>query len=98
MAYVRRGEDRPSRRPEVRASALSTSGRLPSQRNSLVETYGFVPILATVMTTPDADLRARLAGLMLRDERRLGRRLDGLRKIRDAAKRAAATATVASAI
>jgi ATP-dependent helicase HrpA len=42
------------------------------------------------MTTLDADLRARLAGLTLRDERRLARRLDGVPKIRDLAKRQAA--------
>src|SRR5882757_10262264 len=42
------------------------------------------------MSTPavrPADLRARLSDVMLRDERRLSRRLDGLGKIRDAAAR-----------
>ncbi len=42
------------------------------------------------MSTPSvrpADLRARLSDVMLRDERRLRRRLDGLGKIRDAAAR-----------
>ncbi|TDQ04452.1 ATP-dependent RNA helicase HrpA [Labedaea rhizosphaerae] len=38
--------------------------------------------------SPGADLRNRLSALMLRDERRLRRRLDGVRKIRDAAARA----------
>ncbi|MGI8694155.1 MAG: ATP-dependent RNA helicase HrpA [Geodermatophilaceae bacterium] len=40
------------------------------------------------------DLPARLRGLMLRDERRLGRRLDGLRAVRDKAARAAAHAKI----
>jgi ATP-dependent helicase HrpA len=42
------------------------------------------------MSTPDADLRARLAGLTLRDERRLARRLDGTRRLRDEVRRRAA--------
>ncbi len=40
------------------------------------------------------DLPARLRGLMLRDERRLSRRLDGLRAVRDKAARAAAHAKI----
>src|SRR5690606_489725 len=52
-------------------------------------------------TSPLTDLRARLPELLLRDERRLARRLDGLRKVRDADARAAAvneiTAEVAAA-
>ncbi|RIQ11590.1 ATP-dependent RNA helicase HrpA [Jiangella rhizosphaerae] len=35
------------------------------------------------LTDSEADLRARLPELMLRDERRLARRLDGVRKLRD---------------
>ena len=42
-----------------------------------------------------ADLRSRLDGVMLRDRRRLGRRLEGTRKIRDDAKRALAVGKVA---
>ncbi|EWC62498.1 ATP-dependent helicase HrpA [Actinokineospora spheciospongiae] len=50
-------------------------------------------------TTPNqADLRARLPELMLRDQRRLGRRLDGLRKTRDPARRAATLARVAEEV
>ncbi|WP_018680796.1 ATP-dependent RNA helicase HrpA [Actinokineospora enzanensis] len=45
-----------------------------------------------------ADLRAALPELTLRDERRLGRRLDGLRKTRDPARRAAATARIAEEV
>ncbi|SNR95286.1 ATP-dependent helicase HrpA [Geodermatophilus pulveris] len=40
------------------------------------------------MTTPPDDLRARLAGLTLEDAHRLGRRLDGTRRTRDAEARA----------
>lgn len=42
-----------------------------------------------------ADLRARLPELMLRDERRLARRLDGVRKVRDGEARTAALADIA---
>ncbi|MDG4831424.1 ATP-dependent RNA helicase HrpA [Solwaraspora sp. WMMD1047] len=42
------------------------------------------------------ELRERLAEVMLRDQRRIERRLDGLRKIRDAGRRAAATGQVAA--
>ena len=42
-----------------------------------------------------ADLRARLTELTLRDERRLARRLDGVRKARDGEARAAALAEIA---
>jgi ATP-dependent helicase HrpA len=45
-------------------------------------------------TGPD-DLRARTAGLMLRDARRLGRRLDGIRGLRDEAKRRSALTDIA---
>ena len=53
-------------------------------------------------TAPDAvaevsaaELRNRLDAVMLRDRRRLGRRLEGTRKIRDAAKRAHALRRIA---
>ncbi|HEX4705693.1 MAG TPA: ATP-dependent RNA helicase HrpA, partial [Pseudonocardiaceae bacterium] len=36
------------------------------------------------VTTSPADLAARLSGLTVADERRLGRRLEGIRKVRDA--------------
>ncbi|WP_156755999.1 ATP-dependent RNA helicase HrpA [Actinokineospora pegani] len=50
-------------------------------------------------TTPTlADLRDRLPELMARDERRLGRRLEGLRKTRDPGKRAQALAAVAAEV
>ncbi|WP_116952687.1 ATP-dependent RNA helicase HrpA [Jiangella endophytica] len=42
-----------------------------------------------------ADLRARLPELMLRDERRLARRLDGVRKLRDAEAKTSALAEIA---
>ncbi|RLK59135.1 ATP-dependent RNA helicase HrpA [Actinokineospora cianjurensis] len=45
-----------------------------------------------------ADLRAALPELMLRDERRLARRLDGLRKTRDPKRRQAAAAKVAEEV
>ncbi|WP_448610402.1 ATP-dependent RNA helicase HrpA [Geodermatophilus sp. URMC 60] len=48
------------------------------------------------MTTPPDDLRARLAGLTLEDEHRLGRRLDGTRKTRDAEARARQRARIAA--
>ena len=44
----------------------------------------------------DADLRGRLGGVMLRDARKLQRRLDGARGIKDAAERAATHAKIAS--
>ncbi|SDU83253.1 ATP-dependent RNA helicase HrpA [Jiangella alkaliphila] len=45
-----------------------------------------------------ADLRARLPELMLRDERRLARRLDGVRKVRDAEAKAAAVTQIAGEV
>ncbi len=55
------------------------------------------------MATPDepprvVDLQARLPDLTLRDERRLGRRLDGVRRIRDPRKRHATLDDMAAAI
>ncbi len=44
------------------------------------------------------DLQARLLNLTLRDERRLGRRLDGVRRVRDPRKRQAALDELATAI
>ncbi|GAA3839130.1 ATP-dependent RNA helicase HrpA [Saccharothrix violaceirubra] len=46
-------------------------------------------------TTQHADLRERLTGLMSRDQRRLGRRLDGARRVRDTSARAAVLAEIA---
>ena len=46
------------------------------------------------MSTTPAALRTRLAELLPRDERRLQRRLDGTRKIRDEAARAAVLAEI----
>ncbi|MBM7806150.1 ATP-dependent helicase HrpA [Geodermatophilus bullaregiensis] len=48
------------------------------------------------MSTPPDDLRARLAGLTLDDEHRLGRRLDALRRTRDAAARGRALEKLAA--
>ncbi|HZH20826.1 MAG TPA: ATP-dependent RNA helicase HrpA, partial [Geodermatophilus sp.] len=48
------------------------------------------------MTTPPDDLRARLAGLTLEDGHRLGRRLDGTRRTRDAEARARQRARIAA--
>ncbi|QFZ19991.1 ATP-dependent RNA helicase HrpA [Saccharothrix syringae] len=45
-------------------------------------------------TTSHADLRKRLSDLMTRDQRRLGRRLDGARKVRDDDARAAVHAEI----
>ncbi|MFI5495673.1 ATP-dependent RNA helicase HrpA [Actinoplanes sp. NPDC051859] len=45
-----------------------------------------------------AELRRRLSDLLPRDERRLRRRLDGLRKVRDAAARTAALAEIAAEV
>ncbi|HYN93111.1 MAG TPA: hypothetical protein VES42_04615, partial [Pilimelia sp.] len=47
------------------------------------------------MTSAVTTLAARLPELMLRDEQRLRRRLDGLRRVRDAAARRAATDQIA---
>ncbi len=61
-----------------------------------------VHILATVMDQPAKrplgldELRARLGELMLRDERRLGRRLDGSHKLRDPKKRRVRAAEIAA--
>ena len=43
-----------------------------------------------------AELRSRIAELLPRDERRLHRRLEGTRKIRDEAARSAALAEIAA--
>ncbi|SDN95352.1 ATP-dependent RNA helicase HrpA [Geodermatophilus sp. DSM 45219] len=48
------------------------------------------------MTTPPDDLRARLAGLTIEDAHRLGRRLDGTRRTRDAEARARQRARIAA--
>ncbi|MGY1630085.1 ATP-dependent RNA helicase HrpA [Geodermatophilus sp. SYSU D01186] len=48
------------------------------------------------MATPPDDLRTRLAGLTLEDEHRLGRRLDGTRRTRDAGARARQRAAIAA--
>ncbi|MQA12698.1 MAG: ATP-dependent RNA helicase HrpA [Pseudonocardiaceae bacterium] len=48
--------------------------------------------------SPLADLRDRLPGLMLRDQRRLGRRLDGARKVRDPQRRQAIADEIGSDI
>ncbi|WP_231332215.1 ATP-dependent RNA helicase HrpA [Actinomadura graeca] len=50
------------------------------------------------MRSPLADLRARLPHLMLRDQHRLRRRIDGIQKMRDAARRAAVTEEIAAEI
>ncbi|TDE11891.1 ATP-dependent RNA helicase HrpA [Jiangella asiatica] len=49
-------------------------------------------------TSPIADLRARLPEISLRDERRLARRLDGVRKVRDAAARDAVVAEITAEV
>ncbi|WP_349666462.1 ATP-dependent RNA helicase HrpA [Actinomadura xylanilytica] len=46
--------------------------------------------MRTPVRSPLADLRARLPELMLRDQHRLGRRIDGIQKTRDAGRRAKA--------
>nr|WP_243708501.1 ATP-dependent RNA helicase HrpA [Actinomadura sp. GC306] len=46
------------------------------------------------MTPPLADLRARLPELMLRDQHRLRRRVEGVRKMRDAGRRARVAAEI----
>jgi ATP-dependent helicase HrpA len=48
------------------------------------------------VATPPDDLRTRLAGLTLEDEHRLGRRLDGTRRTRDAAARARQRTAIAA--
>ncbi|MGR7024143.1 ATP-dependent RNA helicase HrpA [Geodermatophilus sp. URMC 62] len=48
------------------------------------------------MSTPPDDLRARLAGLTLDDEHRLGRRLEALRRTRDEAARERALGKIAA--
>lgn len=50
------------------------------------------------MTPPLADLRARLPELMLRDRHRLHRRVEGARKMRDAARRARVAEEIAADI
>jgi ATP-dependent helicase HrpA len=51
---------------------------------------------APAATDTDRDLHRRLPGLMFRDQRRLHRRLDGVRKIRDQQRRTAALAEIAA--
>ncbi|MDT0445124.1 ATP-dependent RNA helicase HrpA [Streptomyces johnsoniae] len=48
--------------------------------------------------SPLSDLADRLPGLMLRDQRRLGRRLDGARRVRKPAAQAAVLAEIAEAV
>jgi ATP-dependent helicase HrpA len=50
------------------------------------------------MTSPFADLQARLPELTLRDQQRLGRRLDGVRGLRDPAARRSVTAEIAAEV
>src|SRR3712207_6503008 len=50
------------------------------------------------VTAPPAELLSRLAELMTRDEQRLRRRLDGLRKMRHADARAAALAGITAEV
>ncbi|GAA3138726.1 ATP-dependent RNA helicase HrpA [Planomonospora alba] len=50
------------------------------------------------MTSPLADLRARLPELTLRDQRRLGRRLDGARKVKNRAAQEKIAAEIAADI
>ena len=52
----------------------------------------------TPVTTAMADLRGRISTAMLRDERRLGRRLDGARKIRDHDRRREVLAAIAAEV
>ncbi|WP_026425518.1 ATP-dependent RNA helicase HrpA [Actinokineospora inagensis] len=54
--------------------------------------------MSTDTPLAQADLRAALPELMLRDERRLARRLDGLRKTRDPARRQAALGKLAEEV
>ncbi|GAA1007466.1 ATP-dependent helicase [Acrocarpospora pleiomorpha] len=54
---------------------------------------GGLPILEDGMNTL-SDLQGRLPHLMLRDQRRLGRRLDGMRKVRDPKARQAIAAQI----
>ena len=61
--------------------------------NSLVETYGLLPILASAMTSPSPPATG-LDQLTIRDAQRLRRRLDGTRKIRDQVRRTAATEAI----
>ncbi|MEU8137500.1 ATP-dependent RNA helicase HrpA [Streptodolium elevatio] len=49
-------------------------------------------------SAPLADLRARLSGVTLRDERRLARRIDGARRVRDPEARASIVAELAGEI
>ncbi|MDQ3988800.1 MAG: DEAD/DEAH box helicase, partial [Actinomycetota bacterium] len=50
----------------------------------------------SLVTSPLTELRARLPGLMLRDQRRLQRRLDGARKVEDPAVREAVVTEIAT--
>ncbi|XRQ16150.1 ATP-dependent RNA helicase HrpA [Actinomadura welshii] len=54
--------------------------------------------MRTPVTPPLADLRARLPELMLRDRHRLHRRVEGARKMRDAARRARVAEEIAADI
>ncbi|GLZ37333.1 ATP-dependent RNA helicase HrpA [Actinokineospora sp. NBRC 105648] len=55
--------------------------------------------MSSTDTSPSlADLRAALPELMLRDQRRLGRRLDGIRKTRDPARKQASLAKIAEEV
>ncbi|MGW0517562.1 ATP-dependent RNA helicase HrpA [Crossiella sp. NPDC003009] len=55
--------------------------------------------MGTPLVSPSlTELHHRLAELMLRDQRRLRRRIEGARKLRDAGKRAAVTAEIAGEV
>ncbi|TCP50119.1 ATP-dependent helicase HrpA [Tamaricihabitans halophyticus] len=55
--------------------------------------------MSTSATPPaPAELRTQLADVMLRDQRRLRRRLDGIAKIKDAERRSAALGEIATAV
>src|SRR5437868_604176 len=55
-------------------------------------------IMRTSVRSPLADLRARLPQLMLRDQHRLRRRIDGTQKTRDAGRRSKVTEEIAAEI
>src|SRR6185503_6850809 len=85
-----------------RAENHSPGGRPGGYRPELVcaGRGGPEPIVATCMGPPVtaqlAELRARLPELTLRDRHRLSRRIDGVQKMRDAARRTTAAGEIAA--
>lgn len=90
------GEDRP-RRPR-RRRGNSGRGSAPTDAPTTAPDPASAPASAHTSSASVADLATRLHTVSLRDEERLGRRLEGLRKVREPEKRARTLAALAAEV